>query len=96
MLSVVALQTEQVTLRQFSSVNRPGLLADKKMEGRYSGDYFGNACFLLIDAFRMLFAVNIRSKDIITIQENLKCWTRGKSVCPQRQILARRKVLIVK
>ena len=53
------LQIDQVILYQFLSVNRQGLLAGKKIEGRCLGDYFGNACFLLITAFSMLFAVNV-------------------------------------
>ena len=53
------LQIDRVTLYQFLSVNRQGLFAEKKIEGRCSGDYFGNACFLLIAAFSMLFAVDV-------------------------------------
>ena len=45
MLSVVALQTELVPLCQFSSLNRQGLLADKKTEGRYSGDFLETFVF---------------------------------------------------
>ena len=84
MLSVIALQTEQVT-------GDKDCLQTRKLKVHIRVIILETLFFLLIGAFRMLFALNIRSKDIITRQENLKCWTRGKNVCPQRQILARRK-----
>ena len=53
-LSVVVLQIDQLIACLQSSVDQQGLLADKKREGRCSGDYFSftvsGKCFSFIKA----------------------------------------------
>ena len=50
--SVVVLQIDQLIACLYSSVNQQGLLADKKREGRSSGDYFVfNACEIHFSSF---------------------------------------------
>jgi len=71
-------------------VNKQGLVADKKCEGRFCGVCFRNVCFLSIVAFSMVLAV-CHSRKFYRSKEK-GTFTKAKSSfvgvwkCPKRYV----------